>query len=82
MISGCALAKIAASSVSAMHCENARETPAVGMTDAANILDVYAATPALTDASTGTLMVSNTIAPTIAHAVSLTNDVFIFSSEM
>jgi hypothetical protein len=81
MISGCVLAMIAASSVSAMHCENARETPAVGIADDANILDVYAATPALTDASTGTPTVSIAIAATTAHAVSLTNDVFIISSE-
>jgi hypothetical protein len=64
-----------------MHWENARETPAVGIVDETKIFDVYAAIPALTDASTGTLTVSKTTAPMTAHAASLTIDVFMISSE-
>jgi hypothetical protein len=63
-----------------MHCENARETPAVGIADETSILDVYALTPAVTDAATGTAAASITIAPITAHAVIFIIVLFMVSS--
>jgi hypothetical protein len=63
-----------------MHCEKARETPAVGIADETSILDVYALTPAATDASTGTAAASISIAVITAHAVIFIIDLFIVSS--